>query len=395
MLSKKICRGVIPALLMSLSVGQIYAFTLFSTPVSKAINASQTAVQFAFSLGIFFLGMGAAFFGRFVEKNIRDASVIGTSLFLFGLAVADISIQIQSLPLLYIGYGLMVGLGTGIIYITPVKTLMMWFPKFKAVAAALPIIGFGLGSSLCTIIFNVLQSHGVLAENMFLHLMYAYTLPMFFGIILIRKPTRDENAILQNGQIYKATSSQDAVPYKTLFKDVFFWRCWFFMLINISAGLCIIPLAKQLMMSAHYTEAIISIVLIGMGIANGTGRFVFALWSDILRKRTNILLLISLISIVLVFAGIIPCLMGIALVLIPACYGAGFSCIPGIIHDHYGMKNVSTIHGAVLSAWGVAGLLGNQMALVADNYAGAFGVIGLIVGMHMLNLVNIRYLKRM
>ena len=137
---KRMVRAVIPAFLLAVSVGQIYAFTNFSDQIAGHIGESKSAVQFAFSLGIFFLGMGAAFFGKIVERNIRLSTIIGTTLFISGLLVTALGVRMKSLALIYLGYGFLVGTGTGIIYISPVKTMMLWFPNAKAIAAAVPII---------------------------------------------------------------------------------------------------------------------------------------------------------------------------------------------------------------------------------------------------------------
>jgi len=149
---KRFIRAVLPAFLLAVSVGQIYAFTKFSSEIAAHIGKTQADVQWAFSFGIFFLGMGAAFFGKIVEKNIRLSTIIGTTLFLSGLIVTELGINMKSLATIYLGYGLLIGLGTGIIYISPVKTMMLWFPEHKAIAAALPIISFGLGSTLSAIL---------------------------------------------------------------------------------------------------------------------------------------------------------------------------------------------------------------------------------------------------
>ena len=114
---KRFIRAVLPAFMLAVSVGQIYAFTNFSTEIANAIGSTQKEVQFAFSLGIFFLGMGAAFFGKIVERNIRVSTIVGTSLFLSGLCVTALGVTAKSLALIYLGYGFLVGTGTGIIYI--------------------------------------------------------------------------------------------------------------------------------------------------------------------------------------------------------------------------------------------------------------------------------------
>ena len=113
--TKRIWHAVLPAFLLAVSVGQIYAFTNFSTQIAEHIGETKSAVQFAFSLGIFFLGMGAAFFGKIVERNIRLSTIIGMTLFISGLLVTSLGINLKSLWLVYLGYGFLVGTGTGIL----------------------------------------------------------------------------------------------------------------------------------------------------------------------------------------------------------------------------------------------------------------------------------------
>ena len=200
---KRFIRAVLPAFLLAVSVGQIYAFTNFSTEIAQYIGETQKNVQFAFSLGIFFLGMGAAFFGKIVEKNIRLSTIIGTTLFLSGLLVTEAGIHMKSLAMIYLGYGFLIGLGTGVIYISPVKTMMLWFPEHKAIAAALPIISFGLGSTLSTILFSgihwgtpgasvaVFQLKGFVdygITNVFHAYAIFYAFPMVTACFLLKKP---------------------------------------------------------------------------------------------------------------------------------------------------------------------------------------------------------------
>ncbi len=138
------------------------------------------------------------------------------------------------------------------------------------------------------------------------------------------------------------------------------------------------------------------------GLMNGGGRFLFAWWSDRLARRINILLVILAISAGIMLVSYVPVLIGLALLVINACYGAGFSVIPAILADHYGMTNISKIHGAVLSAWGVAGLVGNQVALVvsdafggyADGGHGYVAVVTLLVLVYSANILNVLALRR-
>ena len=145
-----------------------------------------------------------------------------------------------------------------------------------------------------------------------------------------------------------------------------------------------------------YSEGLITWIIALSGLMNGGGRFLFAWWSDRLARRVNILLIILSISAGVMAASWWPPLIGVALLVINACYGAGFSVIPGILADHYGMTNISKIHGAVLSAWGVAGLVGNQAAiLVSDKMGfGNMGVVTMLIVFYLLNLANAATLRR-
>ena len=407
---KKFLRAVLPAFLLAVSVGQIYAFTNFSDGIASYISTAdapvtKAQVQFAFSLGIFFLGMGAAFFGKIVEKNIRLSTLVGTTLFLAGLLVTELGVCHRSLALVYLGYGFLVGTGTGIIYISPVKTMMLWFEKHRALAAALPIISFGLGSTLSTILYKGIswgdassvamfrlrgfEAFGI--TRVFVAFAVFYAVPMGISSLLLKKPATTQATF---GHDLPATEFR----YRQLLSDPAFLRAWLFMLLNISCGLCLIPLAKQMMSSetVGYSAGLVTAIVALSGLMNGGGRFLFAWWSDRLALRLNILLIILAISVGVMTLSLWPAAIGVALLVINACYGAGFSVIPAILADHYGMTNISKIHGAVLSAWGVAGLVGNQAAiLVSDRLGfGYLGVVVLLIVLYALNLVNVLSLRR-
>ena len=403
--SNRFVRAVLPAFLLAVSVGQIYAFTIFSDPVAQYLNpqnatAIRAQVQFAFSLGIFFLGMGAAFFGKIVERNIKLSTLLGTGLFIAGLLVTALGVKARSLALIYLGYGFLLGTGTGIIYISPVKTMMLWFPHAKAIAAAVPIISFGLGSSLCTLLYKgfgfasrlfTLRFEGFEVfsiTKVFVVFAVFYAVPMVVSALLLKKP-----AVVQT--TFGHSLPQLVFSYRRLAKDTWFFFLFLFMFLNISCGLCLIPLAKQLMATVpSYSEGFVTLVLTLMGLMNGAGRFFFAWWSDRLKRRVNILLIILGISAGVMVSSLVPVLLAVALVVIPACYGAGFSVLPAVLADHYGMTDISKIHGAALSAWGVAGLVGNQVALPVFRAWGLAGVSLLLIVFYLLNAANAASLKR-
>ena len=404
--ARRIVHAVVPAFLLAVSVGQIYAFTVFSDPIARAIAPDaesavnlRAQVQFAFSLGIFFLGMGAAFFGKIVERNIRLSTLIGTGLFIGGLLLTSLGVRMKSLALIYFGYGALLGTGTGIIYISPVKTMMLWFPNAKAIAAAVPIISFGLGSSLCTLLYKgfgfssrlfTLRFEGFEVfsiANAFVVFALFYAVPMALSAMILRKPKAVQ-------QTFAHTLPTLEFSYLALARNTWFLRVWLFMFLNISCGLCLIPLAKQLMATIPaYSDGFSTLVLTLMGLMNGAGRFFFAWWSDRLARRVDILLIILGISVGVMACSFAPVLLALALVVVPACYGAGFSVLPAVLADHYGMTNISKIHGAALSAWGVAGLVGNQVALPVFRNWGLAGVAALLVVGYGLNAVNVMTLR--
>ena len=138
-MNDKWIRGALPAVLIHISIGSVYAWSLFVKPISDYIGQSQTKVQFAFSLAIFFLGMSAAFGGKIVEKNIHKSSLISCLCFCSGLILTSFAIRYKQLPLIYLGYGCLMGIGLGTGYITPVKTLMLWFKDNKGLATGISV----------------------------------------------------------------------------------------------------------------------------------------------------------------------------------------------------------------------------------------------------------------
>lgn len=406
---KRFASAVLPAFLLAVSVGQIYAFTNFSDAIASYISSaenpvSKAQVQFAFSLGIFFLGIGAAFFGKIVERNIRLSTLIGTTFFISGLLVTQLGVVVRNIWLIYLGYGFLVGTGTGIIYISPVKTMMLWFYEHKAIAAAVPIISFGLGSTLSTVVYKGFRFGGEASfamlklrgfESFGITKVFAlfacfYAVPMYIASFLLRKPKLEQ-------QSFGHGIASLEFNYAKLLGDSFFVRSWLFMFLNISCGLCLIPLAKQMMAapSVGYPEWAVTAVIALCGLMNGGGRFLFAWWSDRLARRIDVLLIILSISAAVTVMSFIPATIGFSLLIINACYGAGFSVIPAILADNYGMTNISKIHGAVLSAWGVAGLAGNQAAIfVSDKLNfGYAGVISMLAALYALNLLNVLSLR--
>jgi OFA family oxalate/formate antiporter-like MFS transporter len=353
--------GAIPALLIHCSVGSVYAWSLFVNPISEQIGSNPTAVQFAFSLAIFFLGMSAAFGGSLVEKDVHKSSLISMVSFCMGLAITALSIKFKWLYGIYLGYGCVMGIGLGIGYLTPVKTLMMWFKENKGLATGIAITGFGFASTIASPLITFLMARMSLSMT-FLTLGVIYFVPMTIASFLIKKP-------------YKDNVEKSNFKYKTMLKDKNFIRIWFVMFINITCGLALISCASPMMQTYQVAPATIALVVSIMGVTNGFGRLGVAAWSDKLKDRKSAYIDFLLLSAILCFAVYMiktPWIIIITLIIIPAFYGAGFSCLPALLSDIYGMNNISKIHGLTLTSWAMAGLCGNQISSLTYNITGSY-----------------------
>lgn len=376
--------GVLPAVLLTLPVGSVYAFSLFSSSFAEACRVSSSAMQWAFSLSIFFLGMGAAFFGPVVEKNPGRAGKIASFLFTCGLCMTALGVKWGSYWMVLCGYGVLNGLAQGIAYLSPVKALVMWFPEHKGLAASVSIVSFGLGSTLCTWLAEMMKPFGT--AKTFCAFAAIYAVMMSLGSVLLKKPKTELSS--------QTTSS--SFSYASLFKDRMFWHSWLFMFLNISAGLALIGCSVGIFKDAGINEKMIILLMMLAGMFNGSFRLFFAWGSDFLKTRINMWLVISLLSIlVMSCAGMWYGLIGAAVLIINAAYGGGFSCCPSILSDYYDNTMLSRVHGAVLSAWGIAGLIGNNVSQFVYKSTGHFYlVIWVIVAVHAINAINMVFARK-
>ena len=378
-INNKWIRGALPALLIHLSIGSVYAWSLFIEPIANYIGAEQSQVQFAFSLAIFFLGMSAAFGSKIVENNIHKSSLISCIFFCTGLLLTGCAIVLKSLLLIYIGYGCIMGIGLGIGYITPVKTLMLWFKEQKGFATGIAVCAFGFASAVASPIITFLLSRYSLG-SCFVILAGIYFLPMFIAHLLIKKP-----------EWYQEHKNTTSFSIKKTILNPYFILIWLIFFLNISAGLALISVASPMLKSLSVTPKIIAIIVSIMGIFNGVGRLIFSAISDRLKSRCVIYLIISCLAYAISVLAQIKTnnvLVPVALIVVSACYGAGFSCLPSLLSDIFGMENISKIHGITLTAWAVAGLVGNQISnFVFDNHQSYLPIFSVLVIIYIAQLL--------
>lgn len=366
---------------MTLSIGFCYSFSLFVTEISKYTGYSISIIQFIFCLNIFFLGMGASFFGRVVEKNIKMASIISTILLISGFIIGGIGVNLKSLPLLYIGLGVFCGLSEGCGYVVPVKNLILWFKnaKNKGAIMAISIISFGLGSTICSYLYRLLfPIFGI--TNIFFILSVIYIIPMVIATLVIAKPKYCSSKI----------KYFQSIGLKSIIKDGFFKKAWIFMFLNISMGLILIGSCAIILKQIGLCTNTIITVMMFCGIMNGVGRLIFPAISDYMSKKYVIWIVILLVEILMVMLSYISIPMVIAtFLIINATYGAGFSTLPNVIYSHYGTDNLSEIHGYILSAWGFASLFAYLCICIINHFGGGhYLIFSILLVMYTINLLN-------
>lgn len=366
-MNNKWIRSAIPALLIHCSIGTVYCWSTFKEAIGEYIGVSTFALGWAFSIAIFFLGMSAAFGGKMVEKDIHKSSLISCICFTLGMIGTGLFIQftkgIVALIGIYLCYGVIMGIGLGIGYLTPVKTLMLWFSDKKGLATGISIMGFGLAKAIATPIMELIQNNlGIF--QMFYILGGIYFVLMFIGHILLKKPDGWKEDEAKNND-FKALS---------MFKDKQFLGIWLMFFINIHCGLALITYEKQILKLTFAGQEILTmmIALIPSITAafNALGRIGYSTISDKLKERNTIYKIIFATSILVTVIGLltssitsgIGVIVILLLVIINAGYGGGFSTLPALLSERYGMDKISKIHGLTLSAWAIAGLTGNNMS---------------------------------
>lgn len=384
--NKWIC-AAIPALLLHCSIGTVYCWSIFSQEIADYIGFSKSATEWAFSFAIFFLGMSAAFLGNIVEKDIHKSSLIATICFAAGMAGTGFFIwyggknpgNVLALIGIYICYGFIMGIGLGTGYLSPVKTLMLWFQDRKGLATGLAVAGFGAAKAIASPIMQALLAN--LGEDgiykMFWILACVYFVMMFVGHLLLKKPEGwHEPQTKEKGQGMLTVIKSKPV---TLYIGI-----WLMFYLNITCGLALISQEKMIVKCIGLASSV-GIISTVSAIFNAGGRLGFSAWADTMKDRNTIYKIIFALSII--FTGLVIVTSGIAngngntglmilvlglIFVVNAGYGGGFSNVPTLLSDHYGMGNISAIHGLTLSAWAIAGLTGNQLAAWIVNHFGEY-----------------------
>ncbi|NWK54019.1 OFA family MFS transporter [Verrucomicrobiaceae bacterium N1E253] len=440
------------------SIGSIYAYSAWKMPLENTFGWTTKNTSFAFSIAIFFLGISAAFLGRFIEKKgPSKGGLLSAAFFCIGLLGSAAACWLENLYMFYLFFGVVSGIGLGLGYIAPVSTLVKWFPDRRGLATGLAIMGFGFGGLICANLIDVFvpkqgeivlpatekaydylqlkEKDPVAAEQMIAGApsVKEFTAKTNKAAEMFRKQQTDSaeyKALEKVGKDYKKAVIYDKKSIATAFAflgiiylcvmlpsslyitpppadyaDKFakgkgaqngkksnnpagemtamqairtpgFYGLWIMLFINVSCGIAVIATAKKMgyeMVRLDIQMA--SLLVMGISLFNGLGRIIWASFSDVI-GRANTYIAFFAIQIIafplLANLTSMPIAFMAVTFIILTCYGGGFASIPAYISDLFGLKEMPTIHGYILTAWSAAGIVGPMINAFVYEKTGSY-----------------------
>ncbi len=368
-------RWLIPvaAVLVQICIGSVYAWSTFNRPINALFPAPPAdrwlawfkAPYITFSAALVLLGLSAAFGGPWVERRgPRAAATAAACFFSAGLLIGGLGLRIGQEWLVFVGMGIIGGIGCGLGYIAPVSTLVKWFPDRRGMATGMAIMGFGAGAFLAGYLNAYLIDHIGVANTLFA-LGVVYFVIMNIGARIIRRPAPGWQP---KGWVPRTVANQvpgeASLTRNAAVRTYQFWLLWGMLFVNVTAGIGILAQASPMMQdmfgkTALQAAAVVSII----SLFNAGGRFFWASLSDYIGRRMTYFVFFTL-GFLLFLA--IPRLgaagewifFQIALYVVFTMYGGGFATIPAFLADMFGPNNVGAVHGVILTAWSAAAVAG-------------------------------------
>lgn len=392
-------RWMIPpaALAVHLCIGQAYAFSVFNNPMTRLIGITKSApddwslatLGWIFSLAITFLGLSAAFAGKWLEDvGPRKAMFAAACCFGGGFMVASLGIYLHQIWMVYLGYGVLGGIGLGVGYVSPVSTLIKWFPDKRGMATGMAIMGFGGGAFIASPLSVGLMSHfhsatSVGVAQTFIVLGILYFISMNIGALAIRipapgwKPAGWTAPAKQNAMI-----SQNHVHIDQALKTPQFWLVWWALCLNVTAGIGVIGQASVMIQESfkgQVTPAAAAGFVGLLSLFNMLGRFFWSSASDYVGRKNTYYIFLALGAVLYFLVPGMGAAGNVALfvlfyVIIISMYGGGFSTVPAYLADLFGTRYVGGIHGRLLTAWAAGGIFGPVLVNYIRQYQVNHGV---------------------
>jgi MFS transporter, OFA family, oxalate/formate antiporter len=381
---------------MQLALGAVYAWSVFVNPLRDRFDWSRTQVTLTFTISIFMLGATAYFGGLWMNR--KGPRIVGmTAGVLYGIGVILASQSADKLWLLYLSYGFIAGTGLGFGYIVPVATLVKWFPDRRGMITGIAVCGFGGGAVLTAPIAKALISNvGVLSTFAYLGIAY---LVMVVGAAWFMtnppegwKPAGWEPSAAQQTQ----RSAKDYLLPEAL-RTWQWYALWALLFLNVTAGISLISQASDMTQEITGVSATAGAALVSLiSIANATGRFLWAWLSDFITRRWVFLTMFALQAVLFL---LLPqarayALFSLLAFIIITCYGGGFGTMPAFAADYFGPRNVGTIYGLMLTAWGVASAVGPLLLSTLRDASGSYTQPLIIIAVIMLVSLIVPFIVR-
>jgi MFS family permease len=397
-------RWLIPpaALAVHLCIGQAYATSVYKNSMVAHFDTSQTAIGIIFSIAIVMLGLSAAVGGTWVEANgPRKSMFVAATFWAAGFLIGALGIGTKQLWLVYLGYGVVGGIGLGIGYISPVSTLIKWFPDRPGLATGLAIMGFGGGALIASpasrqlmglydsgydpnVASSVASGHALVL--LFVTLGIGYFLIMMFGVFLVRVPPEgwrpagwDPAEVAAKPLVTTANvSAANAIRTRS------FWLLWIVLFCNVTAGIGILEQASPMIQDFFRTGTTSSVTVAAaagfvgvLSLFNMAGRFGWSATSDKIGRKPIYMVYLGVGMILYVLLALVGSsavwLFVLLAGIILSFYGGGFSTVPAYLRDLFGTFQVGAIHGRLLTAWSAAGVAG---PLIVNRFLDAQGKPG-------------------
>ncbi len=386
-------RWMVPpaALCIHLCIGQVYAFSVFNLPMTKLIGITKSApddwklteLGWIFSIAIFFLGGSAAVLGRWVEEGGPRRAMFAAALcFGGGFLVSAYGVSVHNIWIVYAGYGVLGGVGLGLGYISPVSTLIKWFPDRPGMATGMAIMGFGGGAMIASplsvwlmSVFSTSTHVGVAGTFVVLGLIYAFFMLVGAAIVRVPAPGWKPEGYVPPAQPKKLVTTRDVYVYQAL-KTPQFWLIWIVLCMNVTAGIGVLGQASamsQEMFPGRITAAAAGGFVGLLSLFNMAGRFFWASTSDGIGRKNTYFVFFVLGFVLYALApyfgaqGNLP-LFILCFLIIISMYGGGFATVPAYLKDMFGTRYVGAIHGWLITAWSVAGVLGPVLVNCLRQY---------------------------
>ena len=385
--------------ILQMCLGTVYAWSFFQTMLARQYGWNNTQTVLSFCLAIFFLGISAGWAGQMLPKwGPRVLALVGSVLFSAGYVIAALALQLNYIPLFYLGYGVIGGAGIGMGYVTPVVTVAKWFPEKRGLATGIVVMGFGIGALLLSKVlapFLVVRASGDIS-TVFLWLGAVFACILIPCSLMLSNP--EEKAAGTTGPAARVArppvQAESARPYLFTGRFAVMWIVFFF---NIAAGISVISFQSELLQEvwglsdpslepavlAEYGATLIAV----SSVCNGVGRILWAWLSDRFGRVTIFRILLS--SQMIVFGILMsetnPWVFSVLVCYVLLCFGGGFATMPSFILEVFGSQKMSRTYGTILTAWSAAGISGPLfVGYLKDVYPDRAVMYCFLIGILML-----------